>query len=115
MWILFFLTVNITGHPQDQSATTGENINFHVEATGYDVLQFQWQKNDKDIDFNDSRFRSKKTNGGSTLHIWCVEKSDAGCYRCLVKNAFEESGKPSFEAKLRVCKSVVFLFHFISW
>ena len=103
-----FLTVNITRHPEDQSVTTGANINFHVEATGYDVLQFQWQKNDEDIDINDPRFSSEKTNGASTLHIQRVKKSDEGHYKCIVKNASEESGKPSLEAELRVCKSVVF-------
>ena len=112
----FSSSVNITQHPQDQSVTTGANINFHVEAIGYDVLQFQWQKDGKDIDINDPRFSPEETNGGRTLHIQRVKKSDAGYYRCIVKNAFEESGKPSSEAELRVCKSVVFIsFYFISW
>ena len=114
-WLLFILTVNITQHPEDKSVTIGENINFHVEATGY-VLQFQWQKDGKDIDINEPRFSSEKTNCASTLHIQRVKKSDAGYYRCIVKNAFEESGKLSPEAELRVCKSVVFIsFYFISW
>ena len=101
-------TVNITQHPEDQSVTTGAHINFHVEATGYDVLQFQWQKDGKDIDINEPRFSSEETNGASTLQIQCVKKRDKGYYRCIVKNAFEESGKPSSDAELRVCKSVVF-------
>ena len=110
MWLLFFLTVNITRHPEDKSVTTRANINFHVEAIGYDILQFQWQKDDKDIDINEPRFSSEETNGASTLHIQRVKKRDEGYYRCIVKNknASEESGKPSFEAELRVCKSVVF-------
>ena len=109
VWLLFSLTVNITQHPEDQSVTTGANINFHVEATGYDVLQFQWQKDEKGIDINDPRFSSEENNGASTLHIQCVKKSDEGQYRCIVKNAFEESGKPSREAKLTVRKFVVFI------
>ena len=104
----FSFSVNITQHPQDQSETTGANINFHVEATGYDVLQFQWQKDGKDIDINEPRFSPEETEGASTLHIQCVKKSDKGYYRCLVKNAFEESGKLSSKAELRVCKSVFF-------
>ena len=107
MWLIFFLTVNITRHPEDKSVTTGAIINFHVEATGYDVLQFQWQKDEKGIDINDPRFSSEEANGASTLHIQHVKKSDEGYYNCLVKNAFEESGKPSREAKLTVCKFVV--------
>ena len=99
------LTVNITQHPEDQSVTTGANINFHVEATGYDVLHFQWQKDGKDIDINDPWFSLEETEGASTLHIQHVKKNDAGYYKCIVKNAFEESGKPSSEAELRVCKS----------
>ena len=87
----------------------GRNINFHVEATGYDVLHFQWQKDNKDIDINEPRFSSEENNGASTLHIQCVKKSDEGHYKCIVKNAFEESGKPSSEAELRICKSVVFI------
>ena len=108
MWLLFFLTVNVTQHPEDQSVTTGANINFHVEATGYDVLHFQWQKDGKDIDINDPRFSPEETEGASTLHIRCVKKRDEGYYRCIVKNAFEESGKPSSEAELSVRKFVFF-------
>ena len=48
----------------------------------------------------------------STLHIQCVKKSDKGYYRCLVKNAFEESGKLSSEAELGICKSVFFCWWF---
>ena len=108
MWLLFFLTVNVTQHPEDQSVTTGANINFHVEATGYDVLHFQWQKDGKDIDINDPRFSSEESEGASTLHVQCLKKRDEGYYRCVVKNAFEESVKFSSEAELRVCKSVLF-------
>ena len=100
----FLFSVNITRHPQDQSVTTGANINFHIEATGYDILQFQWQKDGKDIDIGEPRFSSEKTEGASTLHIQCVKQSDEGRYRCLVKNPVEQSGKSSYEAKLAVCK-----------
>ena len=112
VWLLFSLTVNITRHPEDQSVTTGTNINFHVEATGYDVLHFQWQKDDQDVDINEPRFSSEETNGASTLHIQRVKSSDEGYYRCIVKNAFEKCGKPSSEAELRVCKSIVFCWWF---
>ena len=109
VWDLFFLTVSITRHPEDQSVSTGENIDFHIEATGNDVLQFQWQKDGKIIDNHDPRFFCKKTNRASTLHISCVKKHDEGYYKCLVTEyAFEKSGKASSEAKLIVCKSVEF-------
>ena len=112
-----FLTVDppyITQHPEDQSVTTGANISFRVEAIGDDELQFQWQKDGENIDINERWFSSEQTNGTSTLHIRCVRKSDEGHYKCLVKYAFEKKGKPSSEAELGVCKSVVFL-NFISW
>ena len=53
------------------------------------------------MDSNEPRFQGDRT---STLQIRCVEKSDEGHYKCLVKYFFEKSGKPSSEAKLRVCK-----------
>ena len=105
----FFLAVGlpkITRHPKHQTIPLGEDITFHVEATG-DNLQFQWQRDGADIDSNDSWFSSSQTDSTSTLQIQRVQKSDNGHYKCLVKNPVEQSGVPSQEAELSVGKFVV--------
>ena len=52
-----------------------------MKATG-DGLQFQWQKDYESL-CDGCRYRKTDTD---TLHIINVEKSDKGCYRCLVMN-----------------------------
>ena len=96
----------ITEHPKDQSVATGADATFRVEATG-DNLQFQWQKDERNIVDYDSRFKVSKTEDTSTLCIHCVQKSDKGHYRCLIKNPVEKRGMLSTEANLSVCKSVI--------
>lgn len=73
---------------------------FRVKATG-DEVYFQWQKNRRDI-FDDHRYRDTNT---STLCIVDVEKSDKGCYRCIVSNYAGK--KLSEEALLTVSKLVM--------
>ena len=104
-----FLTVDvpkITQHPKSQSAAAGTPIAFTVEATG-DDLQFQWQKDDKDIDESQLRC-SQNDNASSTLHIEHVKKSDQGLYKCLVKNQVKDT---SHEAELTVCEFVYTIIH----
>ena len=99
-----FLTVDppkITRHPESQSVVTGTPIAFTVEATG-DDLQFLWQKDDEDIDKNESRLQRSQTDNTSTLCIQHVKKSDQGHYKCLVKNPVEKSGTKSYVAELIV-------------
>ena len=74
-------------------------VEFKVKATG-ECLQFQWKKDCKNL-HDDSKYRGTKTD---TLHIKEVEKSDKGCYQCLVKNHVRE--KFSEEAALTVSKLV---------
>ena len=84
---------------ENQSVATEADMIFTVEATG-DDLQFQWQKDGKDIDSNDCL--SSPTDHSSTLQIQCVEK---GHYKCLVKSSVEESRKKSLHAaELQACK-----------
>ena len=85
-------------------------VEFKVKATG-ECLQFQWKKDCKDL-HGDSKYRGTKTD---TLHIKEVEKSDKGCYQCLVKNHVK--GKFSEEATLTVSKLVnnvlmFYVYHF---
>ena len=92
--------VIVTRHPVSQLVPTGaETATFKIEATG-DDLAFQWQKNGSDL-HSDRNYSGTDTN---TLKIQHVKKSDAGHYRCLVKNQVEKDGKLSTEAELAVCK-----------
>ena len=97
----------ITWDPENQSVATGADAAFRVEAKG-DGLQFQWQKDERDI-IDDDQFNFSTTEGTSMLCIRHVQKSDKGHYRCLIKNPVEKSGKPSKEANLSVCKFVIWL------
>ena len=104
----FYLSVDspeITQGPESQSVTTGDDTTFTVEATG-DKMEFQWQKNERNID-NESRFNFSRCADTSTLCIQHTEKSDKGHYRCLIKNPVEKKGKPSKTADLSVCKLVL--------
>ena len=93
----------ITEGPENQSVTTGTDATFTVEVTGDDI-EFQWQKDKRNIIDNESRFKVSKTKDTSTLCIHRVQKSDKGHYRCLIKNPLEKNGKYSHEAELTVCK-----------
>ena len=95
----------ITQGPGNQSVATAADAAFRVEAKG-DGLQFQWQKDERDINDNDSRFNFSRTDSATMLCIHHVQKSDKGHYRCLIKSPVEKSGKPSKQADLSVCKFV---------
>ena len=86
----------ITQHPKHRTAVTGTKVTFCVEAKG-DDLKFQWQKDGMDLDDDHIRGADPKT-----LSIQSVQKSDKGCYRCLVKN--DVGSKLSSESELSVCK-----------
>ena len=88
-------------HPNSQTVPTGAQTTFTIQATG-DDLTFQWQKNSSTV-HNDSNYRGADTN---TLSIRHVDKSDGGCYRCLVENEVKR-GEVSEEAKLTVGESVL--------
>ena len=106
---MFFHSVDppeITQDPESQSIATGTDATFRVEATG-DNLQFQWQKDERNIPDNESQFKVSKTADTSTLCIQHSKKSDKGHYRCLIKNPVEKKGKPSKTADLSVCKLVL--------
>ena len=70
-----------------------------MKAKG-DHLKYQWQKNDHNV-CNDSRHKGAATN---TLTVQQVNKSDAGRYKCVVKNEVNKDGEVSEEAQLTVCK-----------
>ena len=97
----FFLVdpPKIVQHPSCQSAATGTQTTFTIQATG-DDLTFQWQKDASDV-HNDSNYSGTDTN---TLSIRRVKKSDEGRYRCLVKNEVKRDGEVSEEAELTVCE-----------
>ena len=84
-------------HPEGQSVAPETEAVFRVKATGNN-LQFQWQKNRRDLSDGD-RFCDTNTD---TLHILEVEKSDKGRYRCHIENDLGEEF--SKEAVLKVSK-----------
>ena len=92
----------VTEHPDSQSVPIGGEIIFKVEARGDDLI-FQWQKNGTNLK-NGRNCSGTDTN---TLNIRQVKKSDAGCYRCLVKNEIKKNGILSEEAELSVCKYIL--------
>ena len=105
----FYLTVDppkITTQPVNKTVAARAPTTFTVEATG-DNLQFQWQKDDKDIDRNEPWLHCSQTDKSSTLHILRAVKSDKGYYKCLVKTPFEKSGVHSHGAELTVCELCV--------
>ena len=94
----------VTQDPENQSVSTGaEAVTFQIEATGDDLI-FQWQKNGSDLQ-GGSNYSGINTN---ILKIRQVKKSDAGHYRCLVRNRVVRDGKLSKEAELSVCKFHVY-------
>ena len=70
-----------------------------TEATG-DDLTFQWQKNSSNLKCG----RNYSGTDTNTLKIQQVKRTDAGCYRCLVKNEVKLEGEISEEAELNVCE-----------
>jgi glucose/arabinose dehydrogenase len=77
------LTVNappsITGHPSNQTVTTGQPATFSVAATGSATLSYQWQRDQANIPGATS----------SSYTISSASVSDNGAkFRCVVTNAF---------------------------
>ena len=92
--------------PKKQSVAPGTEANFQVKATGY-CLQFHWKK---DYEYLHDGVKYCGTHS-NTLCIKDVEKSDKGCYQCLMKNDGETL---SNEAKLTVSKWVLNTFIYSS-
>ena len=86
--------------PKDQSVAPGAEAKFQLKATG-DCPKFQWKKDYEEL-HDGVKYYGTDTD---TLRIKDVEKSDKGCYQCLVKNSDGE--KLSDEAKLTVSKWVL--------
>lgn len=80
----------------------GAVAEFQVKATG-DGLQFQWQKNRKEILSDGGRYCDTDTD---TLHIEEVEESDKGRYRCIVTARNDAGKKFSDEARLTISKYI---------
>ena len=89
-------------HPKDQSVAPGAVAKFQVKATG-DGLQFQWQKNRKEILIDGGRYCNTDTD---TLRIEEVEENDKGRYRCIVTARSDAGKKFSDEARLTISKYI---------
>ena len=94
--------------PKEQSVAPGTEANFQVKATGY-CLKFHWKKDYKDL-HDGVKYCGTHSD---TLRIKDVEKSDKGCYQCLMKN--DDGETLSNEAKLTVSKWVLntFIYSFL--
>ena len=86
-------------HPGSQLVPTGGETTFSIKAEG-DNLTYQWQKNGSNV-CNGSRHIGAATH---ILTIQQVNKSDAGRYKCVVKNEVNRDGEVSEEAHLTVGK-----------
>ena len=110
MAILLVFIVNmqshILKHPKNQSVVLGAVAEFQVKATG-DALQFQWQKDRKEILCDGDRYCDTDTD---TLHIEEVEESDKGRYRCIVTARNDAGKKFSDEARLTISKYIKGIF-----
>ena len=71
----------ITTHPVDvKDAIPGNQVEFIIQATGTQPLNYQWEcEEGSDVE----RFPGARS---STLTIPSVQKSDEGSYRCTVSN-----------------------------
>ena len=83
--------------PKNLSVAPGAEAKFQLKATG-DCPKFQWKKDYENL-HDGVKYCGAHTD---TLRIKDVEKSDKGCYQCLMKNSDGE--KLSDEAKLTVSK-----------
>ena len=67
----------ITSQPQDRSAFTGASVTFSAEVAGTGPLSWQWRVDGRDL----------PNAQGSSLSLQIVQRSDAGRYSVLVRNA----------------------------
>ncbi|MEY4489683.1 MAG: hypothetical protein RIQ79_2191, partial [Verrucomicrobiota bacterium] len=109
------LTVNaagiapsITGHPSNQSVTTGQNATFSASATGTPPPSFQWQLS-TDSGFNWSNLPNNATYSGATTGTLQVTAASLGLsgyrYRAVATNSV--SSVTSNSATLTVNASAV--------
>jgi DNA/RNA endonuclease G (NUC1) len=77
----------ITLSPSSLTATVGDTVNFHVEASGTAPLSYQWRKQAQPIAGNASA-------NSSTLVLPSITTTDAADYDCVVTNiaGFATSG-----------------------
>ncbi|HMO27493.1 MAG TPA: PQQ-dependent sugar dehydrogenase, partial [Tepidisphaeraceae bacterium] len=73
------LAPTISTHPQSQTVSAGQPVTFSVQANGVPALQYQWQRNNQNI------------NGatGSSYTISAAQLGDSGAtFRVIVTNAY---------------------------
>lgn len=70
----------ITKQPNSLYLTKGQTAKFKIEVIGTAPLNYQWQKNGKDLNDGERVSGANK----STLKIENIAKSDAGQYNCVI-------------------------------
>ena len=73
----------ITAQPKDQTAATGETVEFTVEATGED-LTYQWQYSTSGVYWFNSSMSGSDTN---SLTVQAITKRNGQQYRCVITDA----------------------------
>ena len=81
----FGLAPAVTTQPTNLSVNQGQNAQFQVQATGDPTLTYQWQFNGAGL-LENSHTMGTQTD---TLTINNVGPGDAGYYRCVVGNPYE--------------------------
>ncbi len=81
----FGLAPAITTQPTNLSVNQGLNAQFQVQATGDPTLTYQWKFNGNGL-LENSHTMGTQTN---TLTVNNVGPGDAGYYRCMVSNPYE--------------------------
>ena len=71
---------SITSHPQDATATEGDNVTITCDAQ--DQTNVTWFKNEAEINLTNPRFSESRVNQTSSLHITNVNRTDEGLYKC---------------------------------
>jgi glucan-binding YG repeat protein len=73
-------TLEITKQPISQTVRKGNTARFTIEVKGTAPFNYQWQKDEKDLEDGNGISGANK----AILEINSVKKSDAGEYRCIV-------------------------------
>ncbi len=91
----------VTQHPSNQSVYAGQTATFTVAATGTPPLGYQWQKTQANL-----------TEGGhfsgttsATLTISNTDAGDAGNYRCVVTNNYNNATSNQAALTVTACVS----------
>ena len=102
----------ITAHPQQlMDAVPGETLAFTIQASGTELLNYQWEIKTRDGSGGWQSCDVERFTGAnsSTLTIPSVQKSDEGIYRCIVSNSV--GSQTSEPVNLNIGKTLIVIYH----